>query len=183
MRTLSDSLTSKAEVQRLPPHGHQPSASPPTIAPKANSATGAGRAKGAPSPGSEPAHARGGLSPERPSSSTEREPILPPVLRSLARPQPTSSHSAPEPYGRPPPPGGPNAFGQRGAPHRKWPLRPGALVRGKRFLLLTASKIASRFSKAPAEERTRSGAVKRRPPACVAFLSLICQTPSGKVSP
>lgn len=82
----------------------------------------------------------------------------------------------------PPPPRGPNAFGQRATPDRKWPLWPSAPGRGKRFLLLTASKIASRFLKTPVGKRARSGAVKRRR-AFLLFPSLICQSLAGKPTP
>lgn len=156
---------------------------PHTVAAKANSTTGAERARGAPRPGREPAHARGGLHAERQGNSPERERACASSAAAECSPTPAYVLTLSPRAVRLPPPGGPNAFGQRGAPDRKWPLRPSAPVRRKRLLLLTASKIASGFSKAPAEKRTRSGAVKRLPPAFVAFLSLICQTPSAKVSP
>lgn len=55
--------------------------------------------------------------------------------------------------------------------------------RGKRFLLLTACKIASRFSKAPAGTRARSGEGKRRPFAFLLVPSLICHTASSQAAP
>lgn len=176
---MGDSLTSKAEVQRLPCHDPQPSASPSRKRSKDEQRDWRGKSEGALSSGNTSAHARGGLPGD---AKKERGARARPACRP-AKFSPTLAYflTLSPRAGRPPPPRGPNAFGQRGAPDRKWPLRPSALDRGK-VLLLTASKIASRVSKAR-REGARSGAVTRLPSAFLGFPSLTCQTPGGKVSP
>lgn len=158
-------LLAKRRSQSSLPRTLKPPASPPAPSPKADRATGTESARGNARAGQPSAQARGGAGSARGRQSeayagvpeAARSASLPSLASSQPEPGPgTSSGSTPDPHGHP------HAEGQRptvsaqlqaGSGLSDPALRVGGGWGGKevplkRFLLLTASKVASRFSEA-----------------------------------